>query len=88
MPIDSKLLDILRCPLTKQSLRLLSNQQIDQINAKISEGTVRQSNGSIVDSALEAGLITQNGNLIYRIDSDIPVMLQDLSISMTEINDN
>ena len=88
MPIDSKLLEILRCPQTKQSLRILNNQQLEQINAKIAEGTVHQGNGSIVDSALEAGLITQNGNLIYRIDSDIPVMLQDLSISMTELNGN
>ncbi len=88
MPIDSKLLKILRCPQTKQSLRMLTKQQLEQINVKISEGTVRHSNGSFVNTELEAGLITENGNLIYRIDSDIPVMLQDLSISMTEVNSN
>ncbi len=85
MPIDSKLLEILRCPVTKQPLSMLTNEQLNMINSKIDAGTVHYADGSKVESKLEEGLITDNGTLVYRIDSDIPIMLQDQSIPMIEV---
>ena len=88
MPIDPKLLDILRCPVTKQSLFILTAEQIARINAQISDGELHYADGSLVEATLEEGLITKNGGYVYRIDDDIAVMLQDMSIPMSEVEQN
>lgn len=85
MSIDSKLLEILRCPVTKLPLSILSKEQLDAINHSISSGEVHYADGKSVDSELDGGLITDNGNWIYRIDSGIPIMLQAQSIAASEI---
>jgi uncharacterized protein YbaR (Trm112 family) len=36
--------------------------------------------GKKVDTPLDAGLITEDGETIYRIDDDIPIMLIDEGI--------
>lgn len=84
--IDSKLLEILRCPVTKQPLSILSKEQLDTINQAVSSGKVHYADGAVVDSELEDGLITKNGNWIYRIDSGIPIMLQAQSIAASEVD--
>ena len=86
MSIESKLLEILRCPVTKQPLSILSKEQLDSVNQAISSGKVHYADGAVVDSALEDALITKNGNWIYRIDSGIPIMLQAQSIAATEFD--
>ncbi len=82
MSIDVKLLEILRCPLTKQSLYPLSSDRLDDINAKILSGDVRYEDGSIVSETIEEGLVTANETRIYRIDSGIPIMLHEQSIRL------
>ena len=85
MPIDSKLLEILRCPVTKQSLSMLSSDQLHRLNTRIAAGAVSYADGEMVESELMEGLITESGSIIYRIDSDIPVMLEERSIPGAEI---
>tara|TARA_B100000686_G_scaffold187_1_gene217 strand:+ start:89 stop:355 length:267 start_codon:yes stop_codon:yes gene_type:complete len=80
MPIDRQLLEILCCPVSKQSLRTLSAAQLEQINQKITGGDITNAGNEIVTEALAEGLITQNGQRIYRIDDNIPVMLENESI--------
>ncbi len=84
MPIHPKLLEILRCPVTKNSLVHVTKQKLEEFNTQISEGTVRYSDGSVVKDPLDEALVTASGSLLYRIDSGIPVMLQDRSIPVTE----
>ncbi len=80
MPIDRQLLEILCCPVSKQSLRTLSAAQLEQINQKITGGDITNAGNESVTEALAEGLITQNGQRIYRIDDNIPVMLENESI--------
>lgn len=80
MPIDPKLLEILRCPVTKQGLNYLSQDKLETLNKKINEGVVSHIDGTLVESTVNAALITENGHTIYKIDDDIPIMLEDLSI--------
>lgn len=81
MAVDAKLLEILRCPVTKQNLSLLSPDRLAQLNARIEKGEVTHLDGSPVTAAIDAALITENGNTIYKIEDDIPIMLEDLSIA-------
>ncbi len=84
MPIDSKLLEILRCPLTKQALFVLSQEKIDELNQKISAGDIHYEDGTIVNETINEGLITANGNRVYRVDAGIPIMLHGQSVSLKE----
>ena len=85
MPVDSKLLEILRCPVTKQQVFPLTEQQLTAINKAIATGNVVHADGSAIDHPLQEGLVTKNKNRVYRIEQDIPVMLEDESILTDQV---
>ena len=85
MPVDQKLLDILRCPVTKQQVFPLTGQQLAVINQAIATGNMVHADGNAIDDPLEEGLVTENKNRVYRIEQDIPVMLEDESILTDQI---
>ena len=85
MPIDRKLLEILRCPVTKQQVFPLTKQQLTAINQAIAAGNLAHADGSEIDSPMEEGLVTENKNRVYRIEQDIPVMLEDESILTDQV---
>ena len=87
MTIDRKLLEILRCPITKQQLFPLSDVQLAKINAEIESGNVLQVDGDAVDKAVKEGLITENRSRVYRVEQDIPIMLEDESILTDQFHD-
>ena len=87
MPIDSKLLEILRCPVTKQQVFLMSEKQLTAINDEISLGNVLQADGSAVEKSIREGLITENKNRVYRIEKNIPIMLEDESILTNQLRE-
>ena len=85
MPVDRKLLEILRCPVTKQQVFPLTEQQLTAINQAIATGNVKYADDSAIDDRLEEGLVTENKNRVYRIEQDIPVMLEDESILTDQV---
>ena len=84
--MDKRLLDILCCPVTKVPVRQLLRNELDALNNAISTGGVQTTASVKVSSALQAGLITSDGKLIYRIEDDIPVMLADEAIGTTQLS--
>ncbi|GJL82121.1 MAG: hypothetical protein DHS20C01_17550 [marine bacterium B5-7] len=80
MTVDAKLLEILRCPVTKQSVTMLSAERLDHLNQLIEKGEIKHVDGTLVERPLDGALITRNGNTIYKIEDDIPIMLEDLAI--------
>ena len=85
MPIDPKLLDILCCPISKQPVFPLSEEKLATVNAAIAAGQVTQADNTVVETPLGEGLITKNKQRIYRIDEGIPVMLEEESIAVDQI---
>lgn len=83
--IDKELLDILCCPETKVPVEVLSEDKLKALNEKIAAGEVKTIDGRKVNEPLDAGLITEDGRTIYRIDDDIPIMLIDEGISADQI---
>lgn len=83
--MDKRLLDILCCPVSKSPVHLLSRAQLDAVNAAIRGGSVETVAGVAVGTALAAGLVTEDGKVIYRIEDDIPVMLADEAIGTTQL---
>ncbi len=83
--IDRELLEILCCPKTKVPVEMLSEDKLKAVNDRIGRGDVKTVDGSKVDKPLDAGLITEDGKTIYRIDDDIPIMLIDEGIPADQI---
>lgn len=79
--MDKKLLDILCCPSSKQSLFLLSSTQLELLNSAIVAQTAIQLDGQKLTAPIKEALITKDHKLIYRIDDGIPVLLIEEAIS-------
>jgi len=87
MSVDPRLLEILVCPITKVSVRMLGKQKLAALNRAIAEGGVRHMDGAVVDTPLDEALVTSDGRTVYRVDDGIPVMLEDLAIATEQLVD-
>ena len=84
--MDKRLLDILCCPVSKHPVKPLNKAQLDALNQAIGRGDVQTTAGAAVSAPLQAGLVTTDGKVIYRIEDDIPVMLADEAIGTTQLH--
>jgi uncharacterized protein YbaR (Trm112 family) len=82
--MDKRLLDILCCPTSKVPVRPLARNELDALNKAIAAGGVLTTASAPVSAALQAGLITSDGKLVYRVEDDIPVMLADEAIGTVQ----
>jgi len=82
--VHRELLDLLRCPETKQNVHYLEGEVIGKINAEIKKGILKNSAGRNPQSLLEAGLLREDRRFIYPIFKGVPFMLIDESIPFTE----
>lgn len=87
MSLDKRLLDILCCPATKQSVALLSAAQLQALNRTVDAGRLTSQDGAAVRKSYAAGLVTRDGRTIYRVDDGIPVMLADQAVSAAQVED-
>ncbi len=84
--MDKRLLDILCCPVSKTPLRPLRRDEIGHVNRAIGEGGVDTVEGVRVGAALDDGLITTDGKVIYPVRDGIPVLLPEEGIGTTQLN--
>ena len=61
--IDPELLTLLRCPETKQPLRIATPEELARVN-------------------LPAGLVREDGRVLYPIQGEIPVLLLDAAVPL------
>ena len=83
--MDRKLLDLLCCPTTRQSLALLDTQGLDALNRAIAAGTVRRADDNVQDQPMREALLTRDRKTIYRVDDGIPVLLAEEAIATSQI---
>lgn len=82
--IAKELLEILCCPETKEDVALADAALIDQVNAKIATGTVKNRSGQPVSEKIDGGLLRKDGRFLYPIREDIPIMLIDEALPMDQ----
>jgi uncharacterized protein YbaR (Trm112 family) len=87
MPVDSKLLEILCCPVSKTPLNVLGREKLDKLNSSIKSGEALYVNGEKLTEPLQEGLITEDGKVIYPVQDDIPVLLEEKGIGTTQFQD-
>lgn len=85
MPINGKLLEILVCPVTKLPVFILEEQKLQKLNELIAQGALQTMDGKTILEPLQEALITRNKNIIYRIENNIPIMLESQAISVNQI---
>lgn len=83
--MDRKLLDILCCPTTRQSLALLDSQGLETLNRAIAAGGVKRADDSVQAEPLREALLTRDRKTVYRVDDGIPVLLAEEAIATAQI---
>lgn len=83
--INPELLDILVCPDNRTPVHEANTELLEKANAAIAAGTLKNRAGETVAERIEGGLIREDGNYLYAIRDDIPVMLIDEAIALDQL---
>jgi uncharacterized protein len=78
--IDRKLVEILRCPVSREPVALAPKDRLREINAEIAAGRLSHADGRTVEAPLDAALLTADDARIYPVRDGIPVMLAEEAI--------
>jgi uncharacterized protein len=84
MAMSKELLEILACPETKQPLTFAESVLLEHLNNRIRQGQLTNRRGTSVTELIDGGLVRQDGQYLYPIRDDIPIMLIDEAISLAE----
>ncbi|MEW6307265.1 MAG: Trm112 family protein [Verrucomicrobiota bacterium] len=80
--LDPELLKILCCPETHQSLSPALPAVIEKLNQQIAEKQLKNRAGQLVADKIDAGLVRDDGKVLYPVRQNIPIMLIDESIPL------
>lgn len=80
--VDEALLKILVCPEDKTALTVADEAVVGRINAAIDAGTATNRAGEKVEQRIDGGLIREDGQYLYPILDDIPIMIIDEAIPL------
>jgi uncharacterized protein len=87
MSLDTALLDIVCCPVTRQPLQLMSASRVERANALIESGTLKSRGGRTVEERAGEWLMTRDGKLAYPVRDGIPVLLEDEGVELSQLAD-
>ena len=80
--VDAELLKLLCCPETHQDQVPAEAGLVEQLNAQVARGTLKNRAGRVVDRKLDGGLVRADRKFLYAVREDIPVMLIDEAIPL------
>jgi len=84
--ISDDLLEMIRCPRTRQPLKLADQATLERVNQAIAAGRLRNALGKPVTENLVAALVTDDGATLYAIVDDIPILLADEAVSLDQLD--
>ena len=83
--MDPNLLNIICCPVTREKLSTATPKQLALINAEIANSTLKKLDGSIAEKPQSKALINATKTLLYPIEEDIPILLENEAIEVKGI---
>ena len=75
-------LPILRCPITRSSLRELNPDELATLNERVRNGLARTVTGARVDREIDDVVVSESGEIAYPVEDGVYVLLADLAIEM------
>jgi uncharacterized protein YbaR (Trm112 family) len=86
MSFDAKLLDIICCPVTRQPIDIMPASRLAKLNTLIQEEKIRDRSEDTVAATLEQALVTEDGKLAYPVVDGMPVLLEERSIALSQLD--
>ena len=86
MSFDAKLLDIICCPVTRQPIDIMPASRLAKLNTLIQEEKIRDRSEDTVAATLEQALVTEAGKLAYPVVDGMPVLLEERSIALSQLD--
>lgn len=83
--VDPELLKILVCPENKTPVTPIDDALIAKVNAAIDAGTLKNRAGEVIKERIDGGLKREDGAYLYAIRDDIPIMLIDEAIPLSQL---
>ena len=83
--MNEKILKLICCPSSKKQLKILNEESLANLNQAISAGLIKNNQGKILKDEIEQALITEDYELAYIVRDDIPVLLENESIKMSQL---
>ncbi len=83
--ISQELLKMLVCPDDRTTLTPADPAVIQAANRRIAEGSLRNRVGRVIERQFDAGLIREDGKLLYPIVDDLPIMLIDEAVPLEQL---
>jgi uncharacterized protein YbaR (Trm112 family) len=84
--LRNELYDILRCPENQATLLPADVALVAELNARIRAGRLRNKAGRDVHERIDGGLVRADGDLLYPIVEQIPVLLRDEAIPLDQLD--
>jgi len=81
--IDPELLKILCCPETHQTLTSADAALVQRLNSQIDSGQLRNRGGQPVTRKCDGGLVRKDGQFVYPVCEDIPILLINEAIPLS-----
>jgi len=83
--MDPNLLNIICCPVTREKLSIATSKQLEFINTEIANSALKKLDGSIAEKPQSKALINATKTLLYPIEEDIPILLENEAIEVKGI---
>ena len=84
--MDKSLLAILCCPVTHKRLNMAGGDLLRKVNTAISSGDLNKRDGQVVSAAIREALVTDDGRILYPVNDGIPVLLEDESVMLDQLD--
>jgi uncharacterized protein YbaR (Trm112 family) len=83
--LDSRLLDIVCCPVTYSPLAQMPQSQLEILNVQIAAAKIKTRGDTLITEPLTEALITRDGKLAYPVLDGIPVLLEEQGIVLAQL---
>ena len=83
--MDPNLLNIICCPVTREKLSIATSKQLEFINTEIANSVLKKLDGSIAEKPQSKALINVTKTLLYPIEEDIPILLENEAVNLKGI---